>query len=782
MSREGKLHLVESCSFPSSAYKNVTKDSKFTSLIESAKHLSVNKAKLTEASLIKEVKKTLSEAKIDDKMQKQVLENLQEAGANIDDVELWQFPVSKVNDTDHPNLNGRVYNRKLWENVIDNQSDVWKGGVGLANHPADDEEGDFMKQSIVWLDGFIGDDDIIYGIGTFVGEGGALARQIIGVGGRIGFSTSGYGDFLTDKITVDPDTYEIDRFADLVLNPSQGVFGDHSDIISNANVVSESTKTINNKKIKESVVMKNLKEDENNISEIVTDVEEIVKACKATDAVEQLSDIADEKGIDINLEEGIVSDDIKFKLASECTATVLAQIKDTGTINENLISSIKSFIDTFKEIDNVEDRFKEIARSLSVSEDVLDKLFENEKVEEEEEIEEDEELEEDEDLSLEEQLLVKHYSTQLKAIGKESSELWEERIQKLNNLTDKLKEAKLSNKAKVKLNTQTQNLIENIMKEARNAIQEGFKAKEICEDLGISTIAKLSNIKEKLEDFTSLEECLEKTTKELNKYKKLYESKKQFALSEAKSAYYSEEKIGRLKNKVKNLNKDLNESNLNTTKVNTNYLKSKVEIVNLQEKYNKVLTEKKAIREQLNKVLSKNESLKDLLTESEKTINVLKHNNINNKRIIEEKNDIIVDLRRQLKDSTSSLNNLKFSQRKLVNENKRVTENLETLKREDRLQRAKKVLKENTIRQENLQKQNNFYDTNLMFKDTNNINNFVESFDADNKNKYKNLKTLREAEDKYLFSNELLSDEAEEARSKIRSPEDTPTSLADMFN
>lgn len=767
MKKTNKLHLVESCSFPSSTYKNVTKDSKFTNLVESAKQLSNSKLKLSEASLVNKVKQTLTEAKIDTKMQQKVLENLKEAGANVDDVELWQFPISKVNDIEHPNLNGRVYNKKLWENVINDQVDVWKGGTGLANHPADDEDGDFLNQSIVWLDGFIGDDDIVYGIGTFVGEGGALARQIIGVGGRIGFSTSGFGDFLADKITVDPDSYEIDRFADLVLNPSQGVFGDHNDKINKANVVESGN-------LKESVRMKrNIKEATNDINGIVADIDTIVKACNAKDAVEQLSDIADEKGIDIKLEEGTVSDDIKFKLAAECVATVLAQVTDTGVINEDLKATVANFIESFSEIVNVEDRFKEIARSLSVSEDVLDVFFE-------ENIEEDEET--DEDLSLEEQLLVKHYTTQLRAIGKESNKLWEERIQKLNNLSDKLKEATLSNKSKIKLNKQTQNLIESIMKEARNAIQEGFKAKEICEDLGINTIAKLSNIKEKLEDFTSLEECLEKTTKELNKYKSLYENKQKFAVQEAESAYYSEEKINKLNAKVKHLNKSLNESKLNSTKINANFLKAKVEVNSLQEKLAKVLAEKKAMKEQLNKVLNKNESLKDLLDEADKTINTLEHNNNYNKKIIAEKNNTVVELKKQLRDSTASVNSLKINQKKLVNENRKVVENLETLRREDRLQKAKKVIRENAARQESIQKKNNFYDTNMMFKDTNNINNFVESFDASNADNYKNLKTLREAEDKYLFSNELLSDEAELTRSKIRAPEDTPTSLADMFN
>lgn len=781
MSKEGKLHLVESCSFPNAAYKNVTKDSKYTNLVESAKRLSTNKTKLTEASLINKVKKTLNEAKIDEKMQKQVLENLQEAGANVDEVEIWQFPVSKVNDKEHPNLNGRVYGRKLWENVIDNQADVWKGGTGLANHPADDEDGDFMKQSIVWLDGFIGDDDIVYGIGTFVGEGGELARQIIGVGGRIGFSTSGYGDFLSDKVTVDPDSYEIDRFADLVLNPSQGVFGDHNDaIVSNTNVVESSKNDNKDNNLKESVnKMKKIQE--------AIDVKELVKAVKANDAVEQLSKIADENNVEVELKEGVAEKTIGSVVATLLAIAVSDLTPETVTVD--WVNDVKQIVNSLVERgyseEDATELLKEVFDSQGIDKDVVAKLFnsEDEKVEEAEEVSEDEDLDEDdEDLSLEEQLLVKHYSNQLKAINKEDNQFWEEKIQKLNSLVDKLKETKLSTKAKAKLNTQTQNMIEAIMKEARFAIQEGFKAKQICDDLGIQTIAKLSNIKDKLEDFTSLEECLEKTTKELNKFKSLYENKKAYAISEAKSAYYSEEKINKLNSKVKNLKEELDTTSSNYAKLDRKLLSNKIGNANLQEKYNKVLSDKKDLKAQLEKVSNRNESLRDILEESNKTIKTLKNVNFNLKQNLVEKDEVIEDLKKQLREARLNTLNLKFNQRKLSNENKKISDNVESLKREARLQKAKKNIKENAIRQEKERKENEFFDTDLMFKDSDNIENFLESVNVQNKDAYKNVKTLKEAEDKYLFSNELLDKDAEIERSKIRTPEDTPSTLADLFN
>lgn len=779
MNKKGKLHLVESYSFPRNTYKNVTKDSTYTNLVESAKHLTGNKTRINEASVIHKVKRILSESKITEDMQNKIFENLKEAGANINDVELWQFPVSKVNDKQHPNLNGRVYGKKLWENVIENQADVWKGGTGLANHPADDEDGDFMNQSIVWLDGFIGDDDIIYGIGTFVGEGGALARQIISVGGRIGFSTSGYGDFLSDGVEVDPETYEIDRFADLVLNPSQGVFGDHSDKIN----TTESVK--NNKGLKESRNMKtNIKE--------AAGLKDILKAAESENSVEQLSKLADTHGLELN--EGI-AEDTSLALAAELTANSFKDMK-ADEVTAEQVEDTKTIVDAYKDEEDAEGKFKDIFKKSGVADDVVSTIFadkKDESIEEDEtsseedssdELEDEESIEDsdDSDLSLEERLLVDHYTKSMRAIGKEADELWEEKIQKLNNLVAKLKEAKLSNNVKTRLNDQTSNLIESIMKKARFAIQEGFRAKKICEDLGITTIAKLSNIKEKLEDFTSLEDCLEKTTKEANKYKALFEAKKEYAQSEAEYSYSTEEKARKLENRVKELKRALQESKEDYNNLKTKLLATKVKSVNWQEKYNKLVKENKRLSEQVKRVSIRNENLKDLINESEKTVRVLKANNDSIKNKLSEKNNRILELKDQFKESQERNNSLRSNQKRIVSENKQMQDELTSIKKAESLNRARKNLKESAIRKEKARKESAFYDTDLMFKDTGNIENFLESANIKNKEDYRGVKTLREAEDKYLFSNELLSEAADKERSSIGAPSEVPTTFEDLFN
>jgi hypothetical protein len=68
------------------------------------------------------------------------------------------------------------------------------------------------------------EDEVCQGVGSFVGPYGHLAQEILDHGGRIGTSSSGFGDVGPNNI-VDPTTFIIERLADLVLNPSQNTYG-----------------------------------------------------------------------------------------------------------------------------------------------------------------------------------------------------------------------------------------------------------------------------------------------------------------------------------------------------------------------------------------------------------------------------------------------------------------------------------------------------------------------------------------------------------------------------
>jgi hypothetical protein len=65
---------------------------------------------------------------------------------------------------------------------------------------------------------------------------GKTAMGVLVAGGDVGLSTSGIGDFEVDGKTVAAESYELERWADWVLNPSYSVFGKIDDKISEANM------------------------------------------------------------------------------------------------------------------------------------------------------------------------------------------------------------------------------------------------------------------------------------------------------------------------------------------------------------------------------------------------------------------------------------------------------------------------------------------------------------------------------------------------------------------
>lgn len=224
-------HIVESAfSVPNSMYEKLEENNIPAGLKESTNYKKFVSEKFTEsdtdgaiktATALRESAKPENKAAFDN-----IINKLREHSASTEK-KLWKFPISRYGNV---NGNGRIYTKQLWENVINNQRDTWCGSYGLADHPYDDDDpGQFKNAAIVWLDMMIDDaNKLIWAIGAFVGTYGRLAQEIIESGGKIGFSSSGFGETLADKVTVDPDTYIIERPADIVTNPSQMVFGDAS--------------------------------------------------------------------------------------------------------------------------------------------------------------------------------------------------------------------------------------------------------------------------------------------------------------------------------------------------------------------------------------------------------------------------------------------------------------------------------------------------------------------------------------------------------------------------
>jgi DNA repair exonuclease SbcCD ATPase subunit len=67
-------------------------------------------------------------------------------------------------------------------------------------------------------------------------ELGRTALGVLEAGGEAGLSTSGFGDFEADGITVSPESYSLERWSDFVLEPSYSVFGSIDDKISEASM------------------------------------------------------------------------------------------------------------------------------------------------------------------------------------------------------------------------------------------------------------------------------------------------------------------------------------------------------------------------------------------------------------------------------------------------------------------------------------------------------------------------------------------------------------------
>lgn len=226
------LHLRETLTMPNNYYTDIT-DSASSSIKESMNakiteyNASRGKSKMLETLSTRQVTKALREAKIEDAIVQKVVNKLKEGGVDVNKQRIYRVPVARINPPGTVNGNHRRYPAKLWENVMNNQEDAWKGLCGLADHPTDDADpGSFKNSSIVWLGMDIDkENNLVYGIGTFVGPYGHLAQEIIDAGGRVGFSSSGFGELEADGETVNPDTYQIERLADVVLNPSQSVYG-----------------------------------------------------------------------------------------------------------------------------------------------------------------------------------------------------------------------------------------------------------------------------------------------------------------------------------------------------------------------------------------------------------------------------------------------------------------------------------------------------------------------------------------------------------------------------
>ncbi len=175
----------------------------------------------------------------------------------------YTFPISRP---DRENYNERIYSSSLWEKIIKEQKEIWEGAFGLCDHPEGDNDGSVKDAWCVWHSIRMNEDKSLTLADAYLfGKWGEHAQQALEAGAKLGMSSVGYGDFKADGKTIDEDTYELERPADWVLNPSYGVFGNMEFNLTNIEIKKvEDIKDIKDKNIDNDVLLSH-KEKTNSI-------------------------------------------------------------------------------------------------------------------------------------------------------------------------------------------------------------------------------------------------------------------------------------------------------------------------------------------------------------------------------------------------------------------------------------------------------------------------------------------------------------------------------------
>lgn len=263
-----------------------------------------------------------------------------EARAIIRDI-----PVSRYT----PNHNGRIYSEKLWTKV--KESGLAEGSDCYGNH-SENDDGNVFDSVGVWHNLRVGEKFPIADL-YCIGEGGQLLAEKAKAGGKCGFSSVGYGEFLEDKMTVNPDTYELSHLCDWVVAPSQEVYA-----------------TIEN--IKEDIE-KNIKEDiEKSIKENTEDDKKVEKPIESFDT--PITNKLTEK-VDNSITEEKIKEDKFMEKFHEANLKNLVNAEIRKALKN---PDIKEAIQTLKDIDTAE--FAELTEKVNDAVVTLQNRLEEQKV------------------------------------------------------------------------------------------------------------------------------------------------------------------------------------------------------------------------------------------------------------------------------------------------------------------------------------------------------------------------------------------------------------------
>jgi len=291
-------------------------------------------------------------------------------------VAAYTFPFSRP---DKENLNGRIYTKKLWENVFKKQFKNNESTFGLMDHPEGD--GSMKDIACVWRNPRFNEDSSLCIADCYLfGEHGRKIHEAIEAGGPVGFSTSGFGEIKeSDNKTVNEDSFELERIADMVLTPSYSVFSNDESATKIKNESIQENVTINNKETEPmSDKLRELTEKTTrlNLNKLIEEADKKETHALRISALEEaLSYTSDDFLADVKktLEEKIAAIKAEtFELAEK--AKTLPQLEENVKVHESEKSSIKEEVEKLqKDLVSINEKYEVAVKLLDEAKEYAEK-------------------------------------------------------------------------------------------------------------------------------------------------------------------------------------------------------------------------------------------------------------------------------------------------------------------------------------------------------------------------------------------------------------------------
>ena len=284
---------------------------------------------------------------------------------------VYTFPISRP---DKRNLNNRIYSSALWENVI--KSGKAEGTYGLMDHPK--EEGSTKDIWCVWRNlRFSEDKKLILCDAYLFGMWGKQVLEALEAGGQIGLSSSGWGEFLGDNTTLDPNSYEIERVADFVFNPSYEVYGVQDDLVTQTeSVISEEKEDKKESALnkQEETVMNKIDTSSLEGKALEFNVRSMLKEnSKIEDVVRR---IEENTNLALYIPEGTLKEEVSNAISND-RSLILEGYRNYESLKKTEEEKEAKIAELTESVANLEKQLEEVKESASKDKSSLEEEFEN---------------------------------------------------------------------------------------------------------------------------------------------------------------------------------------------------------------------------------------------------------------------------------------------------------------------------------------------------------------------------------------------------------------------